>query len=95
MAGPSSTDDRIEEVVEELTVQQVILSSLQGETWDNIDEERALIVDEIDRLKRLLKKLEQDRARARTEVKDGTLMCKHGARFSLLSFSARPSIAVA
>ncbi|OAA47063.1 hypothetical protein NOR_02699 [Metarhizium rileyi] len=55
-------DDRLKDAVEELTVQQIILDSLDGQTWDGIEEERGEALQSIERLKRQIKKLRQDRA---------------------------------
>ncbi|KAG8420664.1 hypothetical protein J3459_010880 [Metarhizium acridum] len=68
MASPSIMDRGIEDAMEELTVQQVILSSLEDQTWDGIEEERNQVLQDIERLKRLIKKLSQE-AQAPTDDK--------------------------
>lgn len=42
-------------LTEELTIQKVILDSLQNETFEGVEEERFEIRQEIDRLKKLLR----------------------------------------
>lgn len=42
-------------LTEELTIQQVILDSLEGETFDGVEEEKRVARDDIQRLKRLLR----------------------------------------
>lgn len=49
----------MDSLMEDLTVQQVILESLQGQSWDGIEDERREINNEIDRLKRLLRQPRQ------------------------------------
>ncbi|OAQ60939.2 SWI/SNF family DNA-dependent ATPase Ris1 [Pochonia chlamydosporia 170] len=63
MAELSVMEDGIEKVMDELTVQQVMLSSMEGLAWDGVEAERNDIIQEIERLKHLLKKLKKDRAR--------------------------------
>ncbi|KID96249.1 SNF2-related protein, partial [Metarhizium majus ARSEF 297] len=50
-------DHTIEDEMEELTVQQAILCSLEDQTWDGIEEERSQALQKIERQKRLIKKL--------------------------------------
>lgn len=64
MAETSSMED----MMEELTVQQVILRSMEDQNWDGIEDERNEILREIERLKKQLEKAKQ--AHPRT-VDDG------------------------
>ncbi|KID89970.1 SNF2-related protein [Metarhizium guizhouense ARSEF 977] len=59
---------RVEDAIEELTVQQVLLSSLEGQTWDGIEEERNIVLRNIERLKGRIKKLRRE-AQAHTDDK--------------------------
>lgn len=70
MANPSTMNRRVEDAIEELTVQQVLLSSLEGQTWDGIEEERNIVLRNIERLKSRIKKLRRE-AQAHTDDKTG------------------------
>ncbi|KAF5130865.1 hypothetical protein E5D57_007214 [Metarhizium anisopliae] len=61
---------RVEDAIEELTVQQVLLSSLEGQTWDGVEEERNIVLRNIERLKGRIKKLRREaQAQAHTDEK--------------------------
>lgn len=51
--------DTAEEVMEELIIQRVILASMEDQSWDGIEVERDEVAQEIERLKRLHKRLKQ------------------------------------
>jgi hypothetical protein len=70
MANPSIMDHTIEDEMEELTVQQAILCSLEDQTWDGIEEERSQALQKIERQKRLIKKLGRE-AQEHTDDKTG------------------------
>ncbi|EFZ03315.2 transposase-like protein [Metarhizium robertsii ARSEF 23] len=53
-------------------MQQVILSSLEDQTWDGIEEERSQALQKIERQKRLIKKLGRE-AQEHTDDKTAEL----------------------
>ncbi|KAK2590883.1 hypothetical protein QQS21_011437 [Conoideocrella luteorostrata] len=55
--------ESIEHIVEELTVQQVILESMADETWDGIAKERQEVTDKIEELNLLLRQMERNQPR--------------------------------
>lgn len=56
-------DDRdVDELTEELTIQKVILDSLQTETFDGVEEEKREAEKEIEQLKRLLRAAKKKQA---------------------------------
>lgn len=71
MAEASNMEDMMEDIMEELTVQQVILRSMEDETWDGIESERNEILKEIERLKKKLKKAKRSQPQT---VDDGELL---------------------
>ena len=72
MANPSTMNRRVEDAIEELTVQQVLLSSLEGQTWDGVEEERNIVLRNIERLKGRIKKLRREaQAQEHTDEKTG------------------------